>query len=974
MLTLKLVYYALASIILPFKLLFKLVNAICSLRQKIRQRCTTAQSKTASSACPASQAAPAASSSSASISPSQPPVRVAVVGGGIAGCSAAWSLTKAGYQVEIFERRHTLGGNAKVVDWEITTHDKELYEAKGTASASTSTSASSANASSSTSSASSSINGPTRLVRTGLSVLAWPRAFFRNYRRLLTELGLTGQAVSLPFIIQNAEGRHWMHDQRNSSLWKQHGADIATWNRIVSDVTVVNDWMHGTSNRLTLYASNVLNPFNYIPVKVLLWWYGVSPSFWQNIFVPVYSSSFLTADLAWLPSVILPAIDHIIPLARPPYLDTWDENSSVVFAKMTERVHKVHTGVEILSIETKRKGAKHPVLVIFGPAGPSPASSSASSSASALASDAQNGSDATPSSSFSDPTSIAVAHTASRLTQERTAALAHARNATGLDPAIDSAREKHAQMNALNLPFDKIVFACPSDAVLKLVKDPSLGQKMLLNKFNWTDEDEDKTFTQGIIHSDTRVIPEDIRHIAVEQYSNYIEVTNLHLSNASSVSSSSSTGAAAVAESSRRWCGRGPRAKLEQLLTCLIESVAIGLIYLLVLALGAILPKPHAKCSSLAVVKLIGVLSTICILAVQLVIKTVGYALCLTGRVCLCCLRGTGLAGVFVTLVHKLPLRSLGCFGAATTCPFASPSAAAASSTTAGCGTDGTSRAALLAKSKTLPASSSASFSSSSASSFSSSAPAATPPTPTASKRKERGFCSLLAALPLQLQNVLCTLGYFLLPVLVLARPFFRAIKKGCKPLVARMVSNGKSSSSSSYSSSSAPAAPCSFSFSNLAAFFTKRKYSLSSMSQRTKKKVEDVLGGPVNISIGISLTPQVRIFDDFVLFLGSLYFFISLGFFLDFGVMLSFPFSPSLPFCTCSQPQTHAYENTFIVSSWIPEVKAAYASLQQQQQQQKAGQQKDADKSPLAHRPMLITYNLQVRFNCTIQLYDSII
>ena len=45
--------------------------------------------------------------------------RVAVIGGGIAGVSAAWSLHRSGYAVEIFERSSTLGGNAKTFRWSL---------------------------------------------------------------------------------------------------------------------------------------------------------------------------------------------------------------------------------------------------------------------------------------------------------------------------------------------------------------------------------------------------------------------------------------------------------------------------------------------------------------------------------------------------------------------------------------------------------------------------------------------------------------------------------------------------------------------------------------------------------------------------------------------------------------------------------------------------------------------------------------
>ena len=45
--------------------------------------------------------------------------KVGVVGGGIAGVGAAWSLHRAGYEVELFERGPALGGNAKTFRWTV---------------------------------------------------------------------------------------------------------------------------------------------------------------------------------------------------------------------------------------------------------------------------------------------------------------------------------------------------------------------------------------------------------------------------------------------------------------------------------------------------------------------------------------------------------------------------------------------------------------------------------------------------------------------------------------------------------------------------------------------------------------------------------------------------------------------------------------------------------------------------------------
>ena len=97
--------------------------------------------------------------------PARPPARrVAVVGAGIAGAGAAYSLTTGlGAEVTLFEAAETIGGNAKTVEW------------------------------------------PDGVV-TGLSVLAWPTRYFRNYRALLLRLGCATIGVNVRFWLRAADG------------------------------------------------------------------------------------------------------------------------------------------------------------------------------------------------------------------------------------------------------------------------------------------------------------------------------------------------------------------------------------------------------------------------------------------------------------------------------------------------------------------------------------------------------------------------------------------------------------------------------------------------------------------------------------------------------------------------------------------------------------------------------------------------
>ena len=43
---------------------------------------------------------------------------VAVIGGGIAGCGAAWNLAKDGFKVTLYEARKQISGNARTFEWD----------------------------------------------------------------------------------------------------------------------------------------------------------------------------------------------------------------------------------------------------------------------------------------------------------------------------------------------------------------------------------------------------------------------------------------------------------------------------------------------------------------------------------------------------------------------------------------------------------------------------------------------------------------------------------------------------------------------------------------------------------------------------------------------------------------------------------------------------------------------------------------
>eukprot|EP00045_Choanoeca_perplexa_P014082 m.163684 g.163684 ORF g.163684 m.163684 type:complete len:498 (+) comp16558_c0_seq1:2542-4035(+) len=219
----------------------------------------------------------------------RPGARVAVIGGGIAGCAASWSLKRQGYHPIVIEKRPVLGGNAKVHTWG---------------------------------------NG----VTTGLSVLAWPALYFRNYNALLRQLQVPVETVQLPFFINTPRGTFSHHG--DSDLHRLYQDDFIKWRRLVSVIRTTTGWLCQSKGEPSFYFLSLLNPFNILPLRWAVAAFGISTGFWKDIIVPIYSSSFLTTELTFIPSVIVPILEDLIPLNSTPEMLTWSNNSSEVFAKM----------------------------------------------------------------------------------------------------------------------------------------------------------------------------------------------------------------------------------------------------------------------------------------------------------------------------------------------------------------------------------------------------------------------------------------------------------------------------------------------------------------------------------------------------------------------------------------------------------------------------------------------------------------
>ncbi|KAJ9465449.1 hypothetical protein DIPPA_08706 [Diplonema papillatum] len=281
--------------------------------------------------------------------------KVAVIGGGIAGTSVAWALrilpdadadaAAAAVDVTLFESRDVLGGNAKTQSW------------------------------------------PRTGLRTGVSVLAWPEAYFKNYEALLKRLRVPTAAARPRFVVSlDGQTPSWAHGAPGlNTAWHP---DMARWDLAVAFIRSVNgffactlpaalrrctpSFLHGVlpggvpegkAGRVpSFYEVSYLNPLNLVPARVVMRAFGVSQAFWNCVAVPVYSSSFLTGTLRDVPACILPALDDIISVGQraPGELRTWAGHSGGVFDAMAAAIgeQRIRLASQIAAVEVAGGGQR----------------------------------------------------------------------------------------------------------------------------------------------------------------------------------------------------------------------------------------------------------------------------------------------------------------------------------------------------------------------------------------------------------------------------------------------------------------------------------------------------------------------------------------------------------------------------------------------------------------------------------------
>ena len=233
-------------------------------------------------------------------------LKVAIVGGGIAGVGAAWSLHRAGYDVELFEKAPALGGNAKTFRWPVE-------------------------------------NG---YAESPLLVIAWPDMYYHNYHLLLGELGLGRTTLPISYFVRSPDGD--FRQDGESALDRRFAGQFKRWRKLVAFVSRFCDFFLPKDRHESIYYFSYFNPMNVIPLYWIARLFGISNEFWHTIFVPVHSATFITTSMKRIPAVILPILESIVPLEKPCRMSTWDGPPRQVFERMTTAFATgVHTEHEI---------------------------------------------------------------------------------------------------------------------------------------------------------------------------------------------------------------------------------------------------------------------------------------------------------------------------------------------------------------------------------------------------------------------------------------------------------------------------------------------------------------------------------------------------------------------------------------------------------------------------------------------------
>ena len=251
---------------------------------------------------------------------------VAVIGGGVAGCGAAWALKRSGFDVTLYEAREQISGNARTFDW-----DFSPYRGAGEGNDKLDN------------------NPNANTIKSCVSVTAWPPLYYKNYTALLADLGVETVPMPLSWFlnskVKGAEGSFWGADptvsENHNTLRKVFEKDFRIYEKVERFAAATTDLFTGASwdprkrqDTPSMYANHtgfgMLNPLNVVPLYSLFKWAGGSDLWWDVVFTPFYTASFLVDELRPFPAVFGPLIEAQIPLNPKSSNASWSPSEESV--------------------------------------------------------------------------------------------------------------------------------------------------------------------------------------------------------------------------------------------------------------------------------------------------------------------------------------------------------------------------------------------------------------------------------------------------------------------------------------------------------------------------------------------------------------------------------------------------------------------------------------------------------------------
>ena len=243
--------------------------------------------------------------------------RICIVGGGISGLAAAWSLARHPdrFDFALYEKNDRLGGNAMTV---------EIPQDDGTR------------------------------IPIDISVTAYIPTVYNHYVILLEKYGIKSLPSRFSYSVRYGNDVY-AHDF-DSELRRELADEIAKFQKLISVLKRFNFLSVSTSR-----AKAMLNPFNYISMGRLLDLLNFSSDFRFKVLKPLFVNFVLASGLFDMPASLFSRYLDFFDIEKSTPMVTWDQGTANLYRHMADEFRdRIHLNRGVKKIRRDGDG----VLVI----------------------------------------------------------------------------------------------------------------------------------------------------------------------------------------------------------------------------------------------------------------------------------------------------------------------------------------------------------------------------------------------------------------------------------------------------------------------------------------------------------------------------------------------------------------------------------------------------------------------------------